>query len=84
MNAPVPSAAYVEAERVRAAILRALRRGLRYRFRVADAVELGRCDRQAATNALETLRVRKLIEPREAGAARYWVLTAAGREQAEP
>lgn len=82
--APTASATLHEAARVRRAILRALRRRLRARFTLRDAVELARCDAPAARNALETLKVVKLIsEQVERGGVKHYQLTELGKEWAE-
>lgn len=82
--APSASAALHEAARVRRAILRALRRQLRTRFQLRDACELCRCDAPAARNAIETLKVGRLIvERQERGGVKWFELTELGKECAE-
>lgn len=82
---PSASAAYVEAVRVRRAILRALRRRLRSRLQLRDAAEFAKCDAPTARNALETLKVaRMVVEKVERGGPKHYELTALGMEHAEP
>lgn len=80
MSTRLPSAEYIEAERVRRAALRALRSGMRSRLTPAALKSIAGCEQFVARNALETLKAqRKLVQQGDG-----YALTEQGRAGAEP